>query len=149
MRSILKIEKVKILNTKFKKFKNLKKIHNVNKLKLSSLFVSTYKEKEDLCERVFLLETLCGETFIVNKFKFYNNNKKHVRLGVLIFFKINVFKKKIFPCLSYFFVYQLFLYYEFFLKVKSFSFNDYSNYLWAKPVVTKSSFSTSFDFFMC
>ena len=149
MRSILKVEKIKILNVKFKKFKNLKKAHRVNKIKLSNFFMTEYHETLKLCRRIMFLEALSGEIFKINKFKFYNNNKKHVKLGVLIFLKVNIFKKKVFPCLSYFFIYQLFFYYEFFLKAKAFNSNEFCNYLWARPILFKNSFKTTFNFFMC
>lgn len=149
MRSILKIEKIKILNLKFKKFKNLKKMHNINKIKLSNFFMAKYHQIDDLCQRIMLLEPISGEIFKINKFKFYNNNKKHVRLGALIFLKVHIFKKKVLPCLSYFFIYQLFFYYEFFLKAKTFNSNEFCNYCWAKPILFNHSFITNFNFFMC
>lgn len=149
MRSILKIDKPQILNVKFKKFKKFKKHHAVNKLKISSFFSAIFDELYFLTERVVLLEVLAGETFKINKFKFYNNNKKHVNLGVLIFLKINIFKKKILPCLSYFFIYQLFLYYEFFLKTRLVNFNEYDNYFWFKTESIENIFFLSFYFFKC
>lgn len=149
MRTILKVEKVKILNIKFKKFKKFKKVHNINKIKLSNFFMAKYHQIFDLCHRVMMLEALTGELFKIVKFKFYNDNKKHAKLGAIIFLRVHVFKKKVVPCLSYFFVYQLFFYYEFFLKSKAFTSNEYFNYFWAKPILLQHAFSTTLNFFMC
>lgn len=149
MRSILKIDKIQILNIKFKKFKKFKKHHRLNKLRLSNFFMSSYCEQFLLCERIMILEAIVGDHFKITKFKFYNNNKKHFKLGVLIFLKVNVYKKKIFACLSYFFIYQFFLYYEFFLKVKVFNSTEFVNYFRYKPFLLKNVMSTNFYFFMC
>lgn len=128
MRSILKVEKFKILNIKFKKFKKFKKNHNINKVTLSNFFTSTYFETDLLCQRVMLLETLVGESFKITKVKFFNDNKKHFKLGAIIFLKACVYKKKVFPCLSYFYIYQYFLYYEFFLKANPYNYTEFANY---------------------
>lgn len=149
MRSILLLDKPKLLNIKFKKFKKLKKWNKINKLKLTNFFISYHCDVDSLLERIMILESISGESFKISRFRFFNDNKKHFNLGALIFFKLQIFKKKVFPCLSYFFIYQFFLYYEFFLKAKISNKNEFLNYFSPKMKISKGRFFTNFFFFEC
>ena len=54
MKEFFTADKNRILNVKYKKFKNLKKNYGINRIHLNNFFLSPYKEVTMACRKIYI-----------------------------------------------------------------------------------------------